>query len=175
MSLENLRGALPDYAKDLKLNLGSLSRSKELTETQLWGAMVAAAAATRNATVLREVLEDAQGHLSEEELRGAKLAASIMGMNNVAYRAKEYLGQDYQQVRMGLRQNQMLNPGVDKVNFELWNIAVSVINGCEQCTAAHEHTVREEGVKEAAVWETVKVAAVLSGVAQALFIEGTTE
>ncbi len=175
MSLENLKNALPDFAKDLKLNLGSLSRSKELTETQLWGAMVAAAAATQNAFVLQEVLEEAKNHLSDEELRGTKLAASIMGMNNVAYRAKEFLGEDYAQIRMGLRQNQMLNPGVDKTNFELWNIAVSVINGCGKCTAAHEHTVREEGVKEAAVWETVKVAAVLSGVAQALFIEGTTE
>ncbi|MCI6207299.1 MAG: carboxymuconolactone decarboxylase family protein, partial [Corynebacterium glucuronolyticum] len=45
------------------------------------------------------------------------------------------------------------------------------INGCGKCTAAHEHTVREEGVKESQVWEAVKVAATLQGVAQALFIE----
>ncbi|MGH3557813.1 MAG: alkyl hydroperoxide reductase, partial [Mycobacterium sp.] len=37
MSIENLKAALPEYAKDLKLNLGSITRSTELGEEQLWG------------------------------------------------------------------------------------------------------------------------------------------
>ena len=32
MSIENLRGALPSYAKDLNLNLSSLTRINNLTE-----------------------------------------------------------------------------------------------------------------------------------------------
>ena len=37
MSVENLKDALPEYAKDLKLNLGSITRSTVLNEEQLWG------------------------------------------------------------------------------------------------------------------------------------------
>ena len=64
MSIDNLKSALPAYAKDQKLNLGTLSRTTELNEEQLWGSLVAAAAATRNDLVLKEILEDAREHLS---------------------------------------------------------------------------------------------------------------
>ena len=47
MSVENLKAALPEYAKDLKLNLGSITRTTELNEEQLWGTLLASAAATR--------------------------------------------------------------------------------------------------------------------------------
>ncbi|HEY5853054.1 MAG TPA: carboxymuconolactone decarboxylase family protein [Aldersonia sp.] len=173
MSIENLKGALPEYAKDLKLNLGSLARSTELNEQQLWGTFLASAAATRSATVLREVAEEAADVLSAEAYNAALGAASIMGMNNVAYRAKSFLGEDYAQVRMGLRMNIIGNPGVEKADFELWSLAVSTVNGCHDCTAAHDAVVRKEGVTKEQVWEAVKVAATLQGVAQAIVASET--
>ena len=172
MSIDNLRSALPEYAKDQKLNLGSLTRSTELNEQQLWGTFLASAAATKNATVLREIAEEAADTLSAEAYQAALGAASVMGMNNVAYRAKGFLGADYAQVRMGLRMNIIGNPGVDKTDFELWSLAVSTINGCHDCTAAHAKVVRDGGLTKEQVWEAVKVAATVSGVAQAI---ATTE
>ncbi|NLU81409.1 carboxymuconolactone decarboxylase family protein [Rhodococcus sp. HNM0569] len=168
MSIENLKNSLPEYAKDLKLNLSSLARSTELNEQQLWGTFLAAAAATKSATVLREVSEEAADTLSAEAYDAALGAASIMGMNNVAYRAKSFLGDDFTQVRMGLRMNIIGNPGVEKADFELWSLAVSTINGCHDCTAAHDAVVRKEGLTKEQVWEAVKVAATLQGVAQAV-------
>lgn len=168
MSIDNLKDALPEYAKDLKLNLGSLSRTTELTEQQLWGTLLASAVATGNATVLAELSEEAADLLSAEAFNAALGAASIMGMNNVAYRAKSFLGPDYGEVRMGLRMNIIGNPGVDKVDFELWSLAVSTINGCHDCTAAHADVVRKAGLTKEQVWEAVKVAATVNGVAAAL-------
>ena len=49
MSIDNIKEALPDFAKDLKLNLSSIVKTTELTEQQLWGALVATAAATSSA------------------------------------------------------------------------------------------------------------------------------
>lgn len=169
MSIENLRSQLPEFAKDLKLNLGSLTRSTELSEQQLWGTMLAAAAATRNQTVFQEVSEEAKEHLSEEAVNAALGAASIMAMNNVAYRAKGWLGSDYAQVKMGLRMNIIGKPGIEKADFELFSLAVSSINGCEHCTVAHDKTVRAEDITKEQVWEAIKVAATVQGVAQALF------
>lgn len=171
MSIENLKGSLPAYAKDLKLNLGTLSRSTELGEQQLWGAILAAAAATKSATVLSEISDEARGHLSDEAYDAALGAATIMGMNNVAYRAKSFLGSDYTQVKMGLRMNIIGNPGVERADFELWSLTVSTINGCHDCTTAHDATVRKEGLTKEQVWEAVKVAATMAGVAQAVEIE----
>ena len=171
MAIENLRGAMPEYAKDQKLNLGSLTRSTELSEQQLWGALLASAAATRNAKVIAEIAEEAKEHLSEEAVEAAYGAATVMAMNNVAYRAKGWLGDDYANVKFGLRMNIISKPGVEKADFELWSLAVSAINGCEHCAVAHANTVREEGVTKEQVWETVKVAGVVQAVAQTLTIE----
>ncbi|QDQ97623.1 carboxymuconolactone decarboxylase family protein [Tomitella fengzijianii] len=171
MSIDNLKNSLPEYAKDLKLNLSSLSRSTELTEQQLWGTMLATAAASKSATVFSEISDEARGHLSDTAFDAALGAATIMGMNNVAYRAKSFLGNDYTQVKMGLRMNIIGNPGVEKADFELWSLAVSTINGCHDCTAAHDATVRKEGLTKEQVWEAVKVAATMAGVAQAIEIE----
>ncbi|GAB88303.1 carboxymuconolactone decarboxylase family protein [Gordonia rhizosphera] len=168
MSIDNLKESLPEYAKDLKLNLGSLARSTELNEQQLWGTFLAAAAASRNAQVLNEIAGEAADILSAEAYNAALGAASIMGMNNVAYRAKSFLGDDYAQVRMGLRMNIIGNPGVEKADFELWSLAVSTINGCHDCTGAHADVVRKAGLTKEQVWEAVKVAATVTGVAQAL-------
>jgi alkyl hydroperoxide reductase subunit D len=170
MSIDNLKGGLPEFAKDLKLNLGSLARSTELSEQQLWGTFVATAAATRNDQVISEITEEAKTHLSDEAYNAALAAASIMAMNNVAYRARGWLGDDYSQVRMGLRMNVISKPGIEKADFELFSLAVSTINGCEHCTVAHEKTVREEGLTKEQVFEAVKVAATVQGVAQALQI-----
>ena len=171
MSIENLRGALPEYAKDQKLNLGSLTRSTELSEQQLWGALLASAAATRNAKVIAEIAEEAKEHLSEEAVEAAYGAATVMAMNNVAYLTKGWLGDDYANVKFGLRMNIISKPGVEKADFELWSLAVSAINGCEHCAVAHANTVREEGVTKEQVWEAVKVAGVVQAVAQAITIE----
>ncbi len=171
MSIENLKSGLPEFAKDLKLNLSSLARSTELTEQQLWGTFLATAAATRSATVLSEIADEAREHLSDEAFNAALGAASIMAMNNVSYRAKEFLGDDYTQVRMGLRMNIIANPGVEKADFELWSMAVSTINGCENCTAAHDDVIRKEGLTKEQSWEAVKIAATIAGVAQAVEID----
>ena len=146
MSIDNLKAGLPEYAKDLKLNLSTLSRSTELSEQQLWGTFLATAAATRSEAVFSEIMDEAKEHLSEVAIDAALGAAAIMGMNNVAYRAKHWLGDDFAQVKFGLRMNIISKPGVDKADFELWALAVSTINGCEHCSIAHDKTVRTEGL-----------------------------
>jgi alkyl hydroperoxide reductase subunit D len=168
MSVENLKAALPEYAKDLKLNLGSITRSAVLNEEQLWGTLLASAAATRSAQVLAEIGAEAADNLSAEAYDAALGAASIMGMNNVFYRGRGFLEGQYDDLRPGLRMNIIANPGVDKANFELWCFAVSSINGCSHCMVAHEHTLREAGMGREAVLEALKAAAIVSGVAQAI-------
>jgi alkyl hydroperoxide reductase subunit D len=173
MSVESLKAALPEYAKDLKLNLGSITRTAVLNEEQLWGTLLASAAATRNAQVLGEIASEAADNLSAEAYNAALGAASIMGMNNVFYRGRGFLEGRYDDLRPGLRMNIIGNSGVDKATFELWSFAVSSINGCSHCMVAHEHTLRESGIDREVVLEALKVAAIVSGVAQAMMTAET--
>jgi alkyl hydroperoxide reductase subunit D len=171
MSLEALRARLPEHAKDLKLNLGSLAMEPVLNQQQLAGTFVASAIASRNAEVTRAILAEFAPKLSPEALAAAKAAAAIMGMNNVYYRFTHLVGGDYAQLPAKLRMNVMAKPGVDKVDFELWSLAVSAINGCGMCMEAHEKVVLHGGLSKEAVQAAVRIAAVVHAVAGVLDAE----
>ena len=104
MSIETLKNALPEYAKDLKLNLGSVAAEAALTDQQRWGALVATAIASRNTAVIQAVEAEAQTKLSPEALAAAKTAAAIMAMNNIYYRFVHLAGsEDYRTMPARLR------------------------------------------------------------------------
>ena len=172
MSLETLREGLPDFAKDTKLNLSAIERPGLLSEQQQWGAILATGAATRNAEVFGALHEEALGHLSAEAAEAALGAASIMAMNNVFYRTRHFLHGAYDDVRAGLRMNIIGRAGgVEKADFDLWLFAVSTVNGCEQCVDAHEHDLREQGVTREQINEAMRIASVVSALAQTQFIQ----
>lgn len=171
MSIENLRKALPSYAKDMNLNLSSLTRIGALTEQQLWGAILATAAATKVDSVLVEIAAEAKEHLSDTAYEAALGASTIMGMNNVYYRTRGYLEPAYDDQRASLRMQIIgKNGGVDKLDFEMYALAVSAVNGCSHCVAAHEHTLREEGASKEQVHELIRIAGTMAGVAQGIQI-----
>ena len=163
MSLDALIDNLPSSAKDLKLNYSSLVRNNtELTPQQLWGTVVASAIATRSASLTAAVLEAAQAQLSAPALEAARTASTVMGMNNIFYRF-HHLASNPKYVTMParLRMNGLRGHGIEEVDFELWALAVSAINGCGKCVDAHEKVVREKGATEELVIAVVRVAAVV--------------
>ncbi|MFJ9827631.1 alkyl hydroperoxide reductase [Streptomyces sp. NPDC101160] len=176
MALDELKAAVPDFAKDLKLNLGSVIGNAEntglLTQQQLWGTVLACAIASRSPKVLKELEPEAQANLKPEAYQAAKSAAAIMAMNNVFYRTRHLLSDpEYGTMRAGLRMNVIGNPGVEKVDFELWSLAVSAINGCGQCLDSHEQVLRKAGVDRETIQEAVKIAAVIQAVGVTLDAE----
>jgi alkyl hydroperoxide reductase subunit D len=169
MSLEALRNRLPDYAKDLKLNLSSLAAETVLTEQQKAGAFVASALAARNPAVSEALIAEFASRLSPEALAAAKAAAAIMAMNNVYYRFTHLASSpDYKTMPARLRMNVIAKPGVEKADFELWSLAVSAINGCGACIDSHEKTVRAHGLTAEQVQAAVRIAAVVHAVAATL-------
>ncbi|MBY0337944.1 MAG: carboxymuconolactone decarboxylase family protein [Acetobacteraceae bacterium] len=168
MSLEALRNLLPEYAKDQKLNLGTLSTEPSLSEQQRAGTFVVSALAGRNPTVIKHILAEFGPKLSAEALTAAKAAASIMGMNNIYYRFTHLVHGDYATMPAKLRMNIMAKPGVEKVDFELWSLAVSAINGCGMCMESHEKVLLQHGVTKEQVQAAVRIAAVVHAVAATL-------
>src|ERR1039458_8985014 len=166
MELEQLLNSVPEYAKDLKLNLGSVMRQTELTPQQAWGTAVACAIAARNPRLLGSVLEEAGKHLNEQALFGAKAAAAVMGMNNIFYRFRHLsTNPKYGAMPARLRMQVIGKHGADPVDFELWCLAVAAINGCGVCVDSHENVLREKGVNEETILAAVRIASVIHALA----------
>ncbi len=166
MTLDILIDSLPSSAKDLKLNYSSLVRNNaELSAQQLWGTVVAVAIATRSASLTAAALESAAAQLSPQALEAAKAAAAVMSMNNIFYRFHHLSSNPkYATMPARLRMNGLRGHGVDEVDFELWSLAVSAINGCGKCVDSHEKVVRDKGATEELVLAVVRVAAVIHAI-----------
>jgi alkyl hydroperoxide reductase subunit D len=172
MSIDTLKDRLPEYAKDLKLNLSSLAAEQILDEQKKAGTFIASAMASRNAEVIRAVTAEFSTRLDPAALRGAQAAAAIMAMNNIYYRFTHLAEHDeYNKLPAKLRMNAMMNPGTSKENFELWSLAVSAVNGCGKCIVAHERVLRGAGVTTEQIQAAVRIAAVVHGVAATLDAE----
>jgi alkyl hydroperoxide reductase subunit D len=179
MSLEQIRDALPDYARDIRLNLGSVltpQGAPGLTEKQIASIALATAIAARNVGFARAIEEWARGYLDDTSIAGARAAAAIMGMNNVYYRFLHLVeDEEYGSMPARLRMNIIGNPGIDRLDFELISLAVSAVNGCGLCITSHERKLREAGASREAVQSAVRIAAVIHAAAGVHEYEQSTD
>jgi lipoyl-dependent peroxiredoxin subunit D len=174
-SIEEWRDALPDYARDLKLNLGSVlatNGAPGLNEKQIWSIALASAIAARNTSFARSVEAQSRAHLADLDIEAAKAAAAIMGMNNIYYRFLHLVEDgEYQTMPARLRMNVIANHGIDKLDFELISLAVSAVNGCGLCVTSHEKKLRSHDVSREAIQSAVRIAATIHAVAGVLEFE----
>lgn len=174
MTIESLRNELPDFAKDIKLNLGSVLSEEgapSLTQRQIISIALASAHAARNDNVINAMTHEAHSHLSPEEINGAKAAAVIMAMNNIYYRFTHTISdQSYAAMPAKLRMNIMADPGMDKIMFELASLAVSAINGCGMCMNAHAAMLEKAGIQKQGIQSAVRIASVIHAAALSMEI-----
>ena len=173
MGIDAVKELLPEYAKDLKLNLGGLVTSSPLSEQQFWGAVVAVAAASAPSPGTAHFYQAGREHLSDEAYNAAMGAASIMAMNNVYYRAKHLLSDmgvtSYDNVPPRLRMQIIgSHGGVPKEDFELWSMAVSAVNGCGSCLVSHEQELRKANMSTEQIHEALRIASVVKAVSAVL-------
>lgn len=172
MSLQSLKDRLPEYARDIKLNLGSLATEPSLSEKQRAGAFIASALGARNPEVAAGVLAEFAPKLDAKELAAAKAAAAVMAMNNVYYRFLHLVGnEEYGKLPAKLRMNAIAGHGIARADFELWCLAVSAINGCGKCIESHDKAVRKEGITAEQVQAVVRIAAAVNAAAAILDVE----
>ncbi len=172
MNIEQLKNNLPEYAKDIKLNLSSVlseAGSPNLTLKQIMLIAIACSHAIKNREVIAAITEEALQHLSLAEIDAAKAAAVIMAMNNVYYRFTHLVNdKDYATMPARLRMNIMANPGIDKMDFELASLAVSALNGCGMCMESHANALVKHEISKQAIQSAVRIAAVLNAASTAL-------
>jgi alkyl hydroperoxide reductase subunit D len=163
-AVEELRASIPEVARDIKLNLQAVLQTESLTPAQRWGTAIASAVAARSAALRDALIADARaGGVSEAVIEDALAAAALMAMNNVYYRFRHVIGKpSYGEKPARLRMQRIAKPASAKVDFELFCLAVSAINGCEMCMRSHEQVVLGGGLSEDQVHDAVRVAATVN-------------
>jgi len=170
--LQTIKGLIPDYAKDIRLNVdGTIGRSS-LEGNDAVGVALAAAFAAKS-KVLVDAIRNA-GVLSPEETNGALTAAALMGMNNVWYPFVEMADDtDLSQQKAELRMNAYAsNGGVDKRRFEMYALAASIIGKCHFCIKSHYDLLKDhQGMSAQQLRDVGRIAAVINAAAQVIAAE----
>lgn len=172
MSIENIKTALPDYAKDMRINIANVlseEGSPGLIEKQIFGSALSVAMAGKNLFLTKNILSASKDILSETDLNGIKTAVSLMGMNNIYYRAV-HLSEDENLSKRpaGLRMTMMNSHGLSQKDFEIYSLAVSCLSGCGMCIKSHSEKLKREGLSLFAVQSVIRIAAVIQAVNQSL-------
>jgi lipoyl-dependent peroxiredoxin subunit D len=166
MSLKQFADALPDYAKDLRLNMSSLLSDQTLGDQRKYGLILACARGTGYRPIVEAAEAEIEGKLSPEAANAARAAAAVMAMNNVYYRFVHLASNpEYGTMPARLRMNAIANPGIEKADFELFSLAVSAQNGCGMCIDSHEKVLQQHNVKAETIQAAARIAAIIKAVA----------
>jgi alkyl hydroperoxide reductase subunit D len=166
-----IKALIPDYAKDVRLNLDSTIARSTLPLAEALGVALAAAYASRNARLVA-LLRSAE-ELPPEQANGALTAAALMGMNNVWYPFVETTGDPELKTRPAQLRMQAYatRGGVDKRLFELYALAASIVGKCHFCVQSHYALLKESGMSVDQLRDAGRIAAVIAAAAYVLEVE----
>lgn len=160
--LNSIKEMIPDYAKDIRLNIdGTIARST-LQGNDALGVALSAAFAAKNRKFVDAIRES--GLLTPEEVNAAMTASALMGMNNVWYPFVEMAGDaDLKTMPAQLRMNAYASHGgVDKRRFEMYALAASIVGKCHFCVQSHSELLKQEGMSVQQLRDIGRIAAVVN-------------
>lgn len=169
--LNTIKAAIPDYAKDVRLNLDAVISRSSLEAADAVGAALAAAFAAGSKPIIDAIR--GAGQLSETDANAALSAAALMGMNNVWYPYVEMAADDdLRTQRPELRMNvYATHGGVDRKRFELFALAASIVGKCHFCVQSHYKLLKENGMTAQQLRDVGRIAAVVTAAAQVIRAE----
>ncbi|MCW7537668.1 carboxymuconolactone decarboxylase family protein [Aquabacterium sp. A7-Y] len=164
--LSAIKDLIPDYAKDIRLNIdGTIARSSLPAEDALGCALAAAFAAKS-----KDIVDVLSANTPEAERNAALTAAALMGMNNAWYPFVEMAEDaELKTVRAELRMNAYATSGgVEKKKFEAYALAASIVGKCHFCVKSHYDLLKKEGYSVQQLRDIGRIAAVVNAAAQVI-------
>lgn len=166
--VDQIKEALPEYAKDTRLNIDAVINRSSLNAELAHGCALAAAMSTGNGKLVAFI----QSSMTTESIdpNPALIAAAIMAQNNVWYPYIEMADDDnLKGLPAQLRMNAIASHGgTTKLNFEAYSLAASIVGKCHFCVKAHYETLKKEGLTVEQLRDIGRIAAVMNSVAKVL-------
>ena len=164
--VDQLKEVIPDYAKDIRLNLDSVVNRSALDKEEAEACALAAAVATGNGKIVSILLGSIE---NETERDAAMTAASLMSMTNTWYPYVEMVGGGLDGIPPQLRMNAIASHGgTTKARFEAYSLAASIVGKCHFCVKAHFDTLKAEGYTVDQLRDIGRIAAVMNSVCKVL-------
>ncbi len=114
-------------------------------------------------------------NVSAAEITEALAVGATNSMYNVLFKFRYIAGTDvFDGMSVGLRAHTFHGTSLDDMTVELINLALSDINGCKPCTAAHVEKARQTGLSDEAIYEAIQCAATMIAGTQFLGSIGIT-
>lgn len=168
-ALDALRAEIPEAAQELRSNLSAVLDDGRLAASERWGVAIAVALASRSRRLAEALIAARPREVSDRTVQDAVTAASLMGMTNVYYRFQHLVGKaSYAQKSAKLRMVRRAPPASTLTALELFSLAVSAVNACEECVRAHEAKLLAHGTTEDQIHDAIRIASVVYGTAVAL-------
>lgn len=164
--LEAVRSRIPDYAKDVRLNLDAVVQRSSLAPADALGCALAAAYAAGSTELVGAFREQ----LDDTDANAALSAAALMGMNNVWYPYVEMADDpELRSQRAELRmQAYATHGGVTRERFEAFALAASAIGKCHFCVRSHYELLQKAGWTTVQLRDVGRIAAVVQAAALAV-------
>jgi len=158
---------LPEYAKDIRLNLDAVINRSTLDPEHALYLSIAAAFATSNSKLLAFLVASAT---DEVEKNAALTAGAIMAQNNVWYPFIEMADDvNLKGLPAQLRMNAISSHGgTTKAKFEAYSLASSIIGKCHFCVKAHYETLKQEGYNIEQLRDIGRIAATINALSKVL-------
>jgi alkyl hydroperoxide reductase subunit D len=162
--LNTLAAVNSRYLRDLKLNVSATLGSLHLTRKESLLLALSVAANEKHSVLIAAFENQCRANgATDEEIAETHACVSLMNANNIFYRFKHFMHSTefYQKQPAGLRMSIMMNPVMGKGLFELMSLALSAVNGCEQCVRSHEHSVKQHGADEPRIFDAIRLVSVI--------------
>jgi alkyl hydroperoxide reductase subunit D len=158
---------LPEYAKDIRLNLDAVINRSTIDPDHALYLSIAAAFATGNSKLLTYLVSNAT---DEVEKNAALSAGAIMAQNNVWYPYIEMADDvNLKGLPAQLRMNAITSHGGStKAKFEAYSLASSIIGKCHFCVKAHYETLKQEGYSVEQLRDIGRIAATINALSKIL-------
>jgi alkyl hydroperoxide reductase subunit D len=165
--IDKLKDAIPDYAKDTRLNIDAVLKRSTLDPEEAECVALAATFATGNTKLWTWIQSQIANTV---ESTAAITAASLMSMNNVWYPFVE-MTEDaaLKGLPAQLRMNAIASHGgTTKARFESYSLAASIVGKCEFCISAHYKGLKTMGYTVEQLRDIGRIAAVMTAVSRVM-------
>ncbi len=173
MTIDDLKNGVPEFAKDIKLNLSSLIINSEYEEELVYGCAYASSLAIGNKKISGVFEQECNDRFGSEFIKSVKATVVIMTLNNVWYKYRDSMPTtEMKMAPQKMRVNAMANhAGLEKILFESLSLCVSAINGCTFCVKAHSDLLLDNGKTKEYIFNIGRIASVITSLSKAYSLD----
>ena len=174
MSVLKIIRKIPDYASDIKKNLMEIFSDdpQDLTRYQLYGVALTTAYYLHNEMIFNHIKSEAKLYLEESDAQACKLAVIMTNMlntyNNFKYSVYD---EEFRKIPSESYIKDVKVANIDETDFELYALAVSILNECKYSMDVFTKKLSDKGVSRQTICTVNRIVCVLKAASDILTME----